>query len=40
VPAGARTPHGESSQWGDYHLREAALLTRRLAKSEKHLTFF
>ena len=24
VPAGARTPRGESSQWGDYHAREAA----------------
>jgi hypothetical protein len=40
VPAGARTPRGESSQWGDYHLREAALLVRRLAKGEPYLTFF
>ena len=40
VPAGARTPRGESSQWGDYHLREAALLVRRLAKGEQYLTFF
>ena len=26
VPPGSRIPRGESSQWGDYHLREAALL--------------
>jgi hypothetical protein len=40
VPAGSRIPRGESSQWGDYHLREAALLVRRLAKREPYLTFF
>jgi hypothetical protein len=40
VPAGSRIPRGESSQWGDYHLREAALLARRLAKNEPYLTFF
>jgi hypothetical protein len=40
VPPGARIPRGESSQWGDYHLREAALLARRLATGEPYLTFF
>jgi hypothetical protein len=40
VPAGSRIPRGESSQWGDYHLREAALLVRRMAKGEPYLTFF
>jgi unsaturated chondroitin disaccharide hydrolase len=40
VPAGARIPRGESSQWGDYHLREAALLVRRLARDEPYLRFF
>jgi hypothetical protein len=40
VPAGSRIPRGESSQWGDYHLREAALLVRRLAKDAPYLTFF
>lgn len=39
VPAGSRIPRGESSQWGDYHLREAALLVRRLARGEPYLTF-
>jgi unsaturated chondroitin disaccharide hydrolase len=40
VPPGSRIPRGESSQWGDYHLREAALLVRRLARAEPYLTFF
>ena len=40
VPAGARTPRGESSQWGDYHLREAALYVKRLAEEKPYLTFF
>jgi unsaturated chondroitin disaccharide hydrolase len=40
VPAGARIPRGESSQWGDYHAREAALYVRRLARGDRYLTFF
>ena len=28
--AGSRIPRGESCQWGDYHLREAALYVKRL----------
>jgi len=40
VPAGARTPRGEASQWGDYHAREAALYVLRLATGAPHLTFF
>jgi unsaturated chondroitin disaccharide hydrolase len=40
VPEGARIPRGESSQWGDYHLREAALLARRIATGGPYLTFF
>jgi hypothetical protein len=40
VPAGSRIPRGESSQWGDYHLREAALLVRRIALNQPYLTFF
>jgi unsaturated chondroitin disaccharide hydrolase len=40
VPAGARIPRGESSQWGDYHLREVALHVRRLATGAPYLTFF
>jgi hypothetical protein len=40
VPEGTRVPRGESSQWGDYHLREAALLVLRLARGDPYLTFF
>jgi len=40
VPAGASTPRGESSQWGDYHLREAALYVKRLAADQPYLAFF
>jgi len=40
VPAGSKIPRGESSQWGDYHLREAALLVRRIARNEPYLAFF
>jgi unsaturated chondroitin disaccharide hydrolase len=40
IPPGARTPRGESSQWGDYHLREAALYVLRRARGEPDLTFF
>ena len=29
VPAGRKVPCGESSMWGDYHLREAALYAQR-----------
>jgi hypothetical protein len=40
VPPGARIPRGESSQWGDYHAREAALYVKRLAEGAPYLTFF
>jgi unsaturated chondroitin disaccharide hydrolase len=35
-----RIPNGESSMWGDYHLRELALLLLREARGECYLTFF
>jgi len=40
VPAGSRIPRGESSMWGDYHLREAALYVKRLAEGDRYYTFF
>jgi unsaturated chondroitin disaccharide hydrolase len=40
VPPGSRIPRGESCQWGDYHLREAALYVKRLAERGPYLTFF
>lgn len=40
VPAGSKIPRGESSQWGDYHAREAALYVKRAAENAPYLTFF
>jgi unsaturated chondroitin disaccharide hydrolase len=40
VPPGASIPRGESSQWGDYHVREAALYVKRLATGAPYLAFF
>jgi unsaturated chondroitin disaccharide hydrolase len=40
IPPGAKVPLGESSQWGDYHLREAALYLQRIIKNGKYYTFF
>lgn len=40
IPAGHSVPCGESSMWGDYHLREAALYVQRLARDEPYLTFW
>lgn len=39
VPVGRKIPCGESCLWGDYHLREAALLVQRLARDEPYLAF-
>jgi hypothetical protein len=40
VPAGGRIPAGESSMWGDYHLREVALYVQRELEGRSTLTFF
>jgi hypothetical protein len=40
VPAGSRIPRGESTMWGDYHLREAALYVKRIAEGAGYYTFF
>jgi hypothetical protein len=40
VPPGRRVPCGESSQWGDYHLRELALHVQRLADGAPYYAFF
>jgi len=40
VPQGRTVPCCESSMWGDYHLREAALYVQRLARREPYLTFW
>ena len=40
IPKGQKVPCGESSMWGDYHAREAALLVQRLAENRSYLKFF
>lgn len=40
IPEGSNIPCGESSMWGDYHVREAALYMERLISNEKYYTFF
>jgi unsaturated chondroitin disaccharide hydrolase len=40
IPRGRRVPCGESSMWGDYHLREAALYLQRVIRREPYLCFW
>lgn len=40
IPSGRKVPSGESSMWGDYHLREAALYVQRIAGKNFYLTFW
>jgi len=40
IAPGQAIPNGESSMWGDYHLRELALLILREAERKPYLTFF
>lgn len=40
ISPGRRIPNGESSMWGDYHIREAALYVQRIIKNETYYTYF
>ncbi len=40
VPPGKKVPCGESSMWGDYHVRELALYVQRLALGGPYYNFF
>jgi unsaturated chondroitin disaccharide hydrolase len=40
IPRGQKVPCGESSMWGDYHAREAALYVQRIATDGAYLKFF
>ena len=40
TPPGQKIPCGESSMWGDYHAREAALYLSRIDESDPYYTFF
>ena len=39
-PEKGRVAYGESSMWGDYHMREAALYLSKIIKNEQYYTFF
>ena len=40
VPSRSRIPRGESSMWGDYHTREAALMVQRVMDGDRDYRFF
>lgn len=40
IPDGHKIPNGESSMWGDYHAREAALYLQRIIEGGEYYTFF
>jgi hypothetical protein len=40
IPEGHYTPQGESSMWGDYHIRELALYLSRINSKDPYYTFF
>jgi len=40
IPTGSKIPNGESSMWGDYHAREAALYLQRIINNETYYTYF
>lgn len=40
IPEGYKIPCNESSMWGDYHIREAALLVSKINNNEPYYTFF
>jgi len=40
IPEGSKIPYGESSMWGDYHIREAGLYLQRVMNNEPYYTFF
>jgi hypothetical protein len=40
VPPGNKVPSGESSMWGDYHIREAALYVQKMISEEPYYTFY
>lgn len=40
IPAGSKIPYGESSMWGDYHMREVCLYLQKIIDNEPYYTFF
>jgi hypothetical protein len=40
IPAGSKIPNGESSMWGDYHIREVCLYLQRIIEKGNYYAFF
>lgn len=40
IPRGASVAQGESSMWGDYHIREVVLYVQKLINKEPYYTFY
>jgi unsaturated chondroitin disaccharide hydrolase len=40
VPRGSSVPNGESSMWGDYHIREVCLYLERIIDNETYYCYF
>jgi len=40
IPKGSKIPNGESSMWGDYHIREVSLYLQRIIDKGSYYTFF
>jgi hypothetical protein len=40
IPKGASVAQGESSMWGDYHIREVALYLQKIINKEPYYTFY
>jgi unsaturated chondroitin disaccharide hydrolase len=40
IPPGSKIPNGESSMWGDYHMREVCLYIHRIVSNERYYSFF
>lgn len=40
IPKGSKIPYGESSMWGDYHIREVCLYLQRIITKEPYYTYF
>lgn len=40
IPKGSKIPNGESSMWGDYHIREVCLYLQRIINNDNYYTYF
>lgn len=40
IPPGSKIPYGESSMWGDYHIREVCLYLQRIINKDIYYNYF